>query len=117
MGHRETDFRRWFSCKPDTCHSYQIDPKSDRFEPWGIIDRKMLLQHPYDEVYRGYGESLTGSHTCAQYWPVLPMGTVLNTKKHVISQVHEADSPVPTRHQWCSPSCQPCHSNVGHNMR
>jgi hypothetical protein len=59
FGHKETDFERWFACKDARCPVYEIKPESDRFEPWGVLDRQQALRNaPYDEVYRGYGELL-----------------------------------------------------------
>jgi hypothetical protein len=58
-GHRETDFERWLACKDTHCPVYEIKPESERFEPWGVLDRQQALRNaPYDEVYRGYGELL-----------------------------------------------------------
>jgi hypothetical protein len=57
FGHNETDFERWLSCKDQRCPAYEITPASERFEPWGVLDRQQALEKaPYDEVYRGYGE-------------------------------------------------------------
>eukprot|EP00879_Flechtneria_rotunda_P015933 GHRR01016662.1.p1 GENE.GHRR01016662.1~~GHRR01016662.1.p1 ORF type:complete len:419 (+),score=164.37 GHRR01016662.1:736-1992(+) len=55
-GHGETDYRRWFRSTASTTRSYQVQPKSQRYEPWYVLDRRMALQHPYDEIFRGYGE-------------------------------------------------------------
>jgi hypothetical protein len=58
-GHQETDFERWLACTDTHCPAYEIKPESERFEPWGVLDRQQALRNaPYDEVYRGYGELL-----------------------------------------------------------
>ncbi|WIA37724.1 hypothetical protein OEZ86_014604 [Tetradesmus obliquus] len=58
FGHKATDFNRWLTCKEQRCPSYEIKPESERFEPWGVLDRHQALRNaPYDEVYRGYGKN------------------------------------------------------------